>query len=118
MDTIVISARTHPGEVWSSFLMEEFINNILVYHKTSPSKTRYLLIPMLNPDGVIYGNFRCDFSGVDLNRAWSTPHKYTEPVIYQLKKILAKELEVKKAKYYIDLHSHSKNYNIFAYACA
>jgi cytosolic carboxypeptidase protein 2/3 len=38
---------------------------------------RYLLehfiikiYPMVNVDGVIYGNFRCDVSGVDLNRRW------------------------------------------------
>ncbi len=32
---------------------------------------------MINPDGVIHGNFRCDFSGVDLNRVWINPNKST-----------------------------------------
>ncbi len=26
------------------------------------------LVPMVNPDGVIYGNFRCNLAGVDINR--------------------------------------------------
>jgi len=26
------------------------------------------IIPMMNPDGVIHGNYRCSLSGVDLNR--------------------------------------------------
>ena len=27
-----------------------------------------VIIPMMNPDGVIHGNYRCSLSGVDLNR--------------------------------------------------
>lgn len=73
---------------------------------------------MLNPDGVIYGNFRCDFSGVDLNRVWIEPSKFTECSIYQIKKILNKELLPNKAAYFLDLHSHSKAFNVFAYTSA
>lgn len=29
-----------------------------------------VLIPMVNPDGVIHGNSRCNLSGLDLNRNW------------------------------------------------
>ena len=28
------------------------------------------IVPMLNPDGVIIGNYRCNLSAVDLNRQW------------------------------------------------
>lgn len=28
------------------------------------------IFPMINVDGVVYGNFRCDVTGVDLNRRW------------------------------------------------
>jgi murein tripeptide amidase MpaA len=30
---------------------------------------------MLNPDGVINGNYRCSLAGADLNRRWKTPNK-------------------------------------------
>jgi murein tripeptide amidase MpaA len=29
------------------------------------------IVPMLNPDGVIYGNYRCSLLGCDLNRKWA-----------------------------------------------
>lgn len=63
-------ARQHPGEVWPSYLAEELIRAI-------PSrldllqKYTFKIFPMINVDGVIYGNSRCDLSGDDLNRQWS-----------------------------------------------
>jgi len=33
----------------------------------------FKVIPMLNPDGVIVGNYRCSLSGLDLNRQWQGP---------------------------------------------
>ncbi len=30
---------------------------------------------MVNPDGVMYGNYRCNLAGVDLNRQYSDPNK-------------------------------------------
>jgi cytosolic carboxypeptidase protein 2/3 len=34
-------------------------------------------IPMLNPDGVVCGNSRCNLAGLDLNRQWSEPSTLT-----------------------------------------
>jgi murein tripeptide amidase MpaA len=63
--------------------MEELIENLIKYHrKNTAIKIRYLIVPMLNPDGVIYGNFRCDFTGVDCNRVWQNTNKYYQPAIY------------------------------------
>ncbi len=35
----------------------------------------FKLVPMLNPDGVINGNYRCSLAGCDLNRRWKRPSK-------------------------------------------
>ena len=34
---------------------------------------------MMNPDGVIHGNYRSNISGYDLNRKWSNPSKIYHP---------------------------------------
>lgn len=40
---------------------------------------------MVNVDGVIYGNFRCDLGGVDLNRKWKEPSKILHPQIFKIR---------------------------------
>ena len=33
---------------------------------------------MVNPDGVIHGNYRCSLAGCDLNRRWKKPKKVND----------------------------------------
>ncbi len=35
----------------------------------------FKIVPMLNPDGVIQGNYRCSLAGCDLNRRYACPSK-------------------------------------------
>jgi murein tripeptide amidase MpaA len=49
----------------------------------------FKIIPMLNPDGVTQGNYRCNALGVDLNRRWPNPSKLLHPSIFYTK-LLAK----------------------------
>ena len=41
---------------------------------------------MLNPDGVINGNYRTSIAGDDLNRQWKQPSQIKHPEIYNAKK--------------------------------
>jgi murein tripeptide amidase MpaA len=50
----------------------------------------FKIIPMLNPDGVINGNTRCNLAGVDLNRQWIEPNKKLHPSIYHTKMLIKK----------------------------
>jgi len=44
----------------------------------------FYLVPMLNPDGVVAGNFRTSFSGKDLNRQFNKLNKYVFPEVTYL----------------------------------
>ena len=49
----------------------------------------FKIVPMLNPDGVVIGNYRCHLAGLDLNRTWSDPSRTVTPTIFSLKRMLA-----------------------------
>ena len=71
---IILTSRVHPGESNASFIM----HGTLEYLVSDDEGAKYLrnnfvfkIVPMLNPDGVIVGNYRCSLSCQDLNRQWT-----------------------------------------------
>jgi murein tripeptide amidase MpaA len=72
---------------------------------------------MVNVDGVVYGNSRCDITGIDMNRRWRNTSKLMYPQIYEIKKRIISYKSTNKIECCFDLHGHSKKYNIFAYSC-
>jgi len=80
-----LTARVHPGESTSSHVMEallDFLTGNSDRAKELRSKFVFKVVPMLNPDGVISGNYRCNLAGYDLNRNWAVPTKKCHPTIY------------------------------------
>ena len=77
----------------------------------------FKIIPMLNPDGVIYGHYRSSLLGVDLNRRWKTPSSVLHPTIYNLKKLIKAFHKERQLVLYCDLHGHSRKQNVFMYGC-
>lgn len=72
---------------------------------------------MVNIDGVIYGNSRCDITGSDLNRKWKDTNYVLYPQIQEIKKRIKSFKNIYQVDICYDLHGHSKNYNIFTYGC-
>lgn len=73
----MITSRVHPGETVASYKVEGLINFLLSDHPKAyymRKKFIFYIIPMLNPDGVINGNYRCSLAGCDLNRMWKSPN--------------------------------------------
>ena len=111
-------ARVHPGETVGSFMMK----GVLEFLTSDNDEAIYLrknyfikVIPMLNPDGVILGNFRTSLAGCDLNRRWDDPSELYHPEIYSAKKMILKFAEKRSIALIIDLHGHSNLYNSFIY---
>jgi len=75
----------------------------------------FKIVPILNPDGVINGNYRCSLSGQDLNRRWKNPNKVLHPVISNVKKLMRTFAKERECVLYCDLHGHSRRKNIFMY---
>ena len=118
---VIITARVHPGETVGSWMMRG-----LLYFLTDPDNHEakllrenfvFKVIPMLNPDGVINGNYRCSLAGCDLNRRWKTPSKVIHPTIYHVKKLVNQIQEERGLTLFCDLHGHSRKNNVFMYGC-
>ena len=79
----------------------------------------FKIVPMLNPDGVITGNYRCSLSGCDLNRQYNKFSCMKEyfPVIFHLRQMMRKLCQEREVTVYCDLHGHSRKQNIFMYGC-
>lgn len=58
---VFLTARVHPGETGASWMMEGVLNFLTSNTKEAQilrDKFVFKIIPMLNPDGVIHGNYR------------------------------------------------------------
>ncbi|XP_032977829.1 cytosolic carboxypeptidase 2 isoform X2 [Rhinolophus ferrumequinum] len=117
---VVLSARVHPGESNGSWVMKGFLDFIL---SNSPDAELlrdifvFKVIPMLNPDGVIVGNYRCSLAGRDLNRHYKTILKESFPCIWYTRNMIQRLLEEREVLLYCDFHGHSRKNNIFLYGC-
>ncbi len=45
----------------------------------------FMVVPMLNPDGVFHGNYRMDMLHQNLNRHYKAPSFAKQPAIYAVK---------------------------------
>ena len=74
---VFLSARVHPGETPSSFVLNGIINFILREEdeqaKLLREKFVFKIIPCLNPDGVFRGYYRQDTLNQNLNRFYKNP---------------------------------------------
>jgi hypothetical protein len=115
-----LSCRVHPGETPASWMMKgalDFLTSDCAQAQMLRQTFVIFVVPMLNPDGVIYGNNRCSLAGVDLNRQWKIPMKGLHPTVFHLKALMQAQRRLREVLCYVDLHGHSRKYNVFMYGC-
>eukprot|EP00930_Biecheleria_cincta_P031414 TRINITY_DN21807_c0_g2_i1.p1 TRINITY_DN21807_c0_g2~~TRINITY_DN21807_c0_g2_i1.p1 ORF type:complete len:1414 (+),score=214.08 TRINITY_DN21807_c0_g2_i1:138-4379(+) len=118
---VIISSRVHPGESNASWIVHGLMGFLL--STTAEAQVLrdnfvWILIPMLNPDGVISGNYRCGLCGTDLNRQWRQPDELLHCSVHSLKKLVSRtKRSSSNLCLYLDVHGHSRKCGIFAYAC-
>ena len=117
---IVLTARVHPSESCSSIVLKSIIDEYLDMENTKESQFLrdnffFIIIPMLNPDGVSAGNSRCSFSGNDLNLHWSMPDRFIHPEIYYTKKLLTLYKKNNEILFFMDIHGSSRKKGVFIF---
>jgi murein tripeptide amidase MpaA len=72
---------------------------------------------MMNPDGVVVGNYRTGLSGRDFNREYINPDSALFVEIHSVKAMLQrfKYVYQKDFNLFVDFHGHTVKKNIFTY---
>jgi len=115
---VVFTGRVHPGETVSSWMIKgviEFLLEDSLEARLLRESFVFKIVPMLNPDGVINGNYRCSLAGCDLNRKYKNASKILTPTIYYLKKMVHEFSKAYPIVLYCDFHGHSKKKDVFLY---
>ncbi|CAF2534220.1 unnamed protein product [Rotaria sp. Silwood2] len=117
---VVVTARVHPGETNASWMMKGLLDFLLgdsADAKLLRDNFIFKIVPMLNPDGVIVGNYRCSLSGRDLNRNYKTILKDAYPSIWHTREMIKRFMNETELVLYCDFHGHSRKQNVFVYGC-
>ena len=118
---ILLTSRIHPGETSSSYVIQGVINFLInpnnSISKSLRNKFIFKIVPMINVDGVIFGNYRYNLKGRDLNRMWVEPDNKFSKCVLNIKKLIRKTLKNRDIYFYCDFHGHSSKSNFFLYGC-
>lgn len=106
---VVLLGRQHPPEVSGAVAMEAFVDRIverLAEDTGLAERYRFLVVPLLNPDGVARGHWRANRGGRDLNRDWGI---FSQPETAAVKTWLDANAIAQRPVVMIDFHSTRSN---------
>uniref|UniRef100_A0A8C6SJB9 ATP/GTP binding protein-like 4 n=1 Tax=Neogobius melanostomus TaxID=47308 RepID=A0A8C6SJB9_9GOBI len=117
---VFLTSRVHPGESPASFVCQGVIDFLVSQHPVAQilrDHVIFKIVPMLNPDGVYLGNYRCSLMGFDLNRHWQDPSPWAHPTLHAVKQLIVQMNQDPRVtlEFYIDVHAHSTMLNGFMY---
>jgi len=109
-EVLLLVGRQHPPEVSGAFAFFSFTETIFGdsdLARRFRARFRVIAIPLLNPDGVVGGNWRHNLAGIDLNRDWGP---FTQPETQLMADILEKlDASGSELRMFIDFHSTREN---------
>ena len=115
----VVMSRVHPGETPASHMCNGIVDFLLRTKDKRAVVARenfeFKIIPIVNPDGVAHGHYRCDTKGVNLNRCYAEPDATDHPSIFAIKRKLLEWHDAGKLAFVIDLHGHANKKGCFAF---
>lgn len=106
---VVLLGRQHPPEVTGANAMEAFVDELVAMIRRDPAlekQTQFLIVPLLNPDGVAHGHWRANRGGSDLNRDWGI---FAQPETRAVKSWLDTLPEGVRPVLMLDFHSTREN---------
>ena len=78
----------------------------------------FMVVPMINVDGVYHGHFRMDGFGKNLNRYYVDPCPEKQPAVYGIKELAKHLVRDNRLSFYFDLHAHNARKGHFIYGNA
>lgn len=106
---VVLLGRQHPPEVTGAVAMRAFVDDLVARLADEPqafADHQFLIVPLLNPDGVARGHWRANLGAVDLNRDWGD---FSQPETRAVKAWLDALPASVRPVAMIDFHSTSRN---------
>ena len=106
---VVLLGRQHPPEVTGAFAMDAFslkIAELVRNGSINGKEFQFLIVPLLNPDGVARGHWRGNLGGIDLNRDWGA---FKQPETRAVNDWLASLPPKVRPVLMLDFHSTNRN---------
>ncbi|MFK7886625.1 MAG: M14 family metallopeptidase [Gammaproteobacteria bacterium] len=109
-DVVYLVGRQHPPEVTGSFGFKGFVEAVMgdtPLAREFRANFGVVMVPMMNPDGVVAGHWRHNQGGMDLNRDWGG---FTQP---ETRSVLARidqhVASGRRPQLFLDFHSTRRN---------
>lgn len=116
-NTIILVGRQHPPEITGALAMRPFVDRLIERSKSCQSQqtreckflrqTSFLVVPLMNPDGVALGHWRHGLGHLDLNRDWGP---FSQPETQAVKREIDHLVGAgRDVILFIDFHSTQRN---------